>query len=132
MRVGDGVVDSQNPMDTTPPNEVMSQEPSASKNPTPETPVDPEVLQRLTDMQNRRMQLAERFLDHHLGSVQCLREAASIDASRGTIFQAILAERGLRSDTPIEIDAKTGVVRVMEGGEVAPPEGAPEEPPTAG
>jgi hypothetical protein len=108
----------------------MSQE-----NPTPEAappatsskltlndPVEPETLAKFGELQTARMQACERYTDLELEKVRTLRAVASIDAERQRLFEAVLVSRGLAPNATVEIDAKTGLVKVVD----------PTQPPPAG
>jgi hypothetical protein len=98
-------------------------------------PVEPELLGKFGQLQQARMQCAERLLDLEQERVRVLRAAANVDAERQKLFEGLLLSRGLPPNFPVEIDGKTGKMNPIHG---ATPEmvtqmrkegGAPEAPP---
>lgn len=77
-------------------------------------PVSPEDLARLAELQSARVQVAERMLDLEQEKVRTLRAASNIDTERQRLFERLLMERGLPPNAPVEIEAKTGVIKVLE------------------
>ena len=95
---------------------------STPTNATPDTkkltlddPVDPETLGKFGQLQQARMQCAERLLDLEQERVRTLRAAANIDAERQKMFEGLLLTRGLPPNFPVEIDAKTGKMNPVQG-----------------
>ncbi len=84
-----------------------------------DTPVEPETLKRLEELQGARTQVADRLLDLEQERIRLLRAATQIDTEKQRTFESILVSRGLTPNFPVEIDAKTGVLKLLA------------EPPTA-
>jgi len=78
-------------------------------------PVDPETLGKFSNLQQARMQCAERLLDLEQERVRVLRAAASVDAERQKIFEGVLLSRGLPPNFPVTIDAQTGKMTPVQG-----------------
>ena len=76
-------------------------------------PVDAQTLGLIEKMQNMRVQLAERLLDLEQEKIRTLRAASNLDVERSRVFEEINVARGLAPGAPVEIDAKTGVVKLM-------------------
>ena len=96
-------------------------------------PVDPVDLQRLAEFQGRRFELADMLLDMEQEKVKILVQARQLDDHKNQLFQKIVTDRGLPPGFPVEIDAKTGLVKPLaaQGPNGAPmaPQAAPEAPP---
>jgi len=78
-------------------------------------PVDPEQLGKFGQLQQARMQCAERLLDLEQEKVRVLRAAANVDAERQKMFEGLLIARGLPPNFPVEIDAKSGKMTPVQG-----------------
>lgn len=76
-------------------------------------PVDAETLKHMEELQIRRAQVAERLLDLENERVRLLRMAQGVDMERSRVFETINLVRGLPTDFPLEIDAKTGSIRPL-------------------
>jgi hypothetical protein len=101
----------------------MSEE---SKKLTQNDPVDAESRKRLEDLAAARYELGEKLLDLEQERVKILVTANRIEEERGRLFEKILMERGLSPTTPVEIDAQSGVIRVLRPQAPAPaPQASP-------
>jgi len=78
-------------------------------------PVEPELLGKFGQLQQARMQCAERLLDLEQERVRVLRAAANVDAERQKLFEGLLLSRGLPPNFPVEIDGKTGKMNPIHG-----------------
>lgn len=78
-------------------------------------PIDAETLQKFSQLQMSRVQVAERLLDLEQEKVRTMRAAAQIDTERQRLFETVLVARGLPPNFPVEIDAKTGLMKAVEG-----------------
>lgn len=94
----------------------------------PDDPVDADTLVKFGQLQASRMQCAERLLDLEQERVRVLRAAASLDTERQRIFESILVARGLAPNFPVEIDAKTGKITLVQAAEPAPYESGASQP----
>jgi hypothetical protein len=101
---------SENMQMSTPANPTISE-----KKLTIDDPVEPELLAKFGQLQQARMQCAERLLDLKQEEVRVLRAAANVDAERQKIFEGLLLSRGLPPNFPVEIDAKTGKMNAIQG-----------------
>lgn len=81
---------------------------------TVQDPVDSETLARIERVQTVRIQLADRLLDLEQEKVRVLRAASNLDAERIRIFEEINVARGLSPNAPVEIDAKTGAITLLQ------------------
>jgi hypothetical protein len=92
-------------------------------------PVDAETLGALGQLQQRRLQCAERLLDLEQEKIRVLRMAAGVDAERQKAFEGLLVSRGLPPNFPVNIDAETGKMSPIQGFasnvEVPPPVNEP-------
>jgi exonuclease VII large subunit len=102
-------------------NEAAAPTPTASaeKKLSIDDPVAAEDLAKFSELQNARMQVAERVLDLEQEKIRTLRAASNIDTERQRLFEKVLLDRGLPPTAPVEIDAKTGKISL-----VAPPQPA--------
>jgi hypothetical protein len=76
-------------------------------------PVDPADLQRLAELQGRRFELADALLDLEQEKVKILVQARQLDDQKTQLFTRIVTDRGLPPGFPVEIDAKTGLVKPL-------------------
>lgn len=81
---------------------------------TPEDPVDTETLEQLRRLQDTRQRLAESLLTLEQEKIQLLAAAKKVDDQRNRLFETLLVDRGLSPGTEIEIDAKTGRIKLLE------------------
>jgi len=80
---------------------------------TPLTPVDPETLNEFGRLLETRQHFAESLLTLEQDKIQLLAAVRKVDDQRSRLFQKCLVDRGLPPDTTAEIDAKTGVVKIV-------------------
>ena len=85
-------------------------------------PVDADSRKRLEDLAAARYELGEKLLDLEQERVKILVTTNRIEEERGRLFEKILMERGLHPTTPVEIDAQSGVIRLLR------PQATPPEP----
>jgi len=88
-------------------------------------PVAPEVLQQLGQLQAARSELCDRNIMLDNEKIQLLAAVKRVDDQKTRLFEAILVERGLAPRTEVEIDRRTGKLKVLQP--PGPPPGA--EPP---
>lgn len=105
----------------------MSSESNERKKLTVADPVTAEDLARFSELQAARIQIAERGLDLEQEKVRILRAASSVDTERQRLFEKILMERGLPPNAPIEVDGKSGLIKLV--GDVGPSEALEGEEP---
>ena len=93
-------------------------------------PLDAPTLKRFEELAGLRLQLAERLLDLEQERVKTLRAASNLDVERSRLFETILTTRGLPPNHPVQVDAKTGIITLLEPPPVEPsaPAEAPAEP----
>jgi hypothetical protein len=111
----------------------MSQDPE--KKLTLNDPVSPDDLQRLAELQHRRLDLGDTMLDLEQEKVKVLVQARQLDDQKSQLFTKLVTERGLPAGFPVEVDAKTGIIKALtpqgpNGAPDADGEGtpAPEDP----
>jgi hypothetical protein len=90
----------------------MSDETSESKL-TINDPVDQETLTKFSQLQTARLQLSERLLDLEMEKVRTIRAATQVDTERQRLFETVLLARGLAPNAPVEVDAKTGIIKSL-------------------
>lgn len=78
-------------------------------------PVSTEDLARFGELQMARGQIAERLLELEQEKIRTLRAASNIDTERQRLFEKVLIERGLPPTATVEIEAKTGSIKLIEG-----------------
>jgi len=100
----------------------MSTEQEPTKQLTLNDPIDPVTLKRFDELQTLRVQLADKYLDLEQEKIRVMRAASNLDVERQRLFEAVLVARGLSPTHPVEIDAKTGTIKLLA------PLSAPEAP----
>jgi len=77
-------------------------------------PVDAETLRKFQQLQSSRLQVADSLLSLEQDKIRLMRAASNIEAERQRLFEGVLISRGLPTNYPVEIDAKTGAVKPVE------------------
>jgi len=77
-------------------------------------PVQADVLANFSELDSARYELGFRLLEIEQERVRILAAAHQVDQQRQRLFEQVLIERGLAPGTPISIDDKTGVIKVLE------------------
>lgn len=80
---------------------------------TPNDPVDAESRKKLEQLSAARFDIADKILELEQDKVKLLVAANRVDEERSRLFEKILMDRGLPPTTPIEIEAQTGILRVL-------------------
>jgi len=96
-------------------------QPEKPKKLTLNDPVPPEVIQRLNELDEARIDLALQFLALEESRVQILSASHQVNVQKSRVFEKVITDRGLSPDVQAEIDPKTGLLSVLEG----PPPGEP-------
>ena len=78
------------------------------------TPIASEDLSRFSQLQMARLQIADRVLELEQEKIRAMRAAANVDTERQKLFEKVLADRGLPPNYPVEIDSKTGQIKIVE------------------
>jgi hypothetical protein len=89
---------------------------------TPNDPVDAQTRKKLEELGAARYDVADKLLELEQEKVKILVAANRLDEERSRTFEKILMDRGLAPNTPVEIEAQTGNLRVLR------PVGVPSEP----
>lgn len=84
-----------------------------SKRLTPNDPIDVETLARISELESTRARLGLQLLDIEDDKVKILVSSRRIDEEKQRIFEKALMERGLPPNTPVEINANTGLIHVL-------------------
>lgn len=93
----------------------------AEKRPlTLEDPVDPETLEQFRRLQEARQRCADNLLSLEQERIQILAAAKKIEDQKTRLFEGCLVDRGLAPTTSVEIDAKTGRIKLTEDGNPEP------------
>ncbi len=92
----------------------MSNPAAESKRLTTEDPIDPEILAKFGELEQHRMHLGSQVLDLRSEEVKLMVAARRIDEEKQRLFEKVLVDRGLNPSTPVEIDASTGRIRVLQ------------------
>lgn len=90
----------------------MSEE-TDKKRLTPEDPVSAAELEGLARLRDVRMSIGAQLIDLELQKVQLLGSVRRIDEQNQRIFDTLLVDRGLPPGTTIELDGKTGKIKVL-------------------
>lgn len=77
-------------------------------------PIDGDTLKRFEELQTLRMQFSDRLLDLEQEKIKVLRAATGLDMERQKLFESVLVTRGLPPTHPVEIDAKTGLIKLLK------------------
>lgn len=91
---------------------------------TPEDPVPQETLQAFRQIKTAQSDVGLELLALEDRKIQLLAANKKLREQQDRLFQAILIERGLAPQTPVEIDSKTGRIHVRP----TAPDGAPPDP----
>lgn len=94
-----------------------------SKRLTLEDPVVGETLQQLRQLHDARLHLCERAVNLEQERIQILAAIKRLDDQKQRMFDSILVERGVPPQTQVEIDGRTGTLRM-----ISQPEPTKEEP----
>lgn len=86
---------------------------SDEKKLTPNDPVDLETRKRMEELASARYELGDRLLEVEQEKVKLLVAANRVDEERSRIFEKILMDRGLPPTTLVEIEAQTGIIKVL-------------------
>jgi hypothetical protein len=89
---------------------------------TVDDPVDLEGLERFNKLESARHEVALRLLEIEQERVRLLGAAHEVDKQTQRLFEKILLDRGLKPNSPVDINSTTGKITVR-----TPPK--PEEPP---
>ena len=89
----------------------MSQEPEKKPQLTINDPVSPDELKKLAELQGHRLELGDALLELEQEKVKILVQARQVDDQKTQLFGKIVTERGLPAGFPVEIDAKSGIVK---------------------
>jgi len=79
----------------------------------PDDAVNGETLQQLRQLHDARLHLCERAVDLEQERIQALAAIKRLDDQKQRVFDAILVERGIPPQTQVEIDGRTGKLRVV-------------------
>ena len=90
-------------------------------------PVSPDVLAEIKQIDMVKAGMAERNMALDQEKVTLLAARRRIDNQHSEIFNKILVERGLPSDTTIQVDLNTGRIQLVTEDLGAPP-AQPEQP----
>lgn len=105
----------------------MSNEPEGRRL-TLNDPISKGTLEQFRQIHDARVRLSLALLQLEQNKINLLGGAKRLDAQQDQLFQAALVERGLPPGTPVDVDAKTGLISLRHPPE-APPAEAPPAPP---
>lgn len=96
-------------------------------------PVPPETIQKLRQVQEAQAAIAVEFINLEERKIQLLAGNKKLREQYGRVFEALLIERGLSPDTLVDLDGKTGKIRLSQvpqeaqapSGGGAPPDAQP-------
>ena len=91
-------------------------------------PVSPDALQQLGHLFEARGQLCERGIMLDQEKIQVLAAIKRLDDQKTRLFEAILVERDLTPQTQVEIDKRTGKLKLLQPPEQPPPEESGKQP----
>ena len=78
-------------------------------------PVDADTLRKFQQLQSSRLQVADNLLSLEQDKIRLMRAASNIEAERQRLFEGVLLSRSLPPNYPVEIDARTGIMKPVEG-----------------
>jgi hypothetical protein len=76
-------------------------------------PIDQETLGKFGELETARMRLGMQLLDVEDERVKILVSSRRVDEEKQKLFEKVLMERGLPPTTPVEIEASTGLIKVV-------------------
>jgi hypothetical protein len=77
-------------------------------------PIAPDTLKRLGALQQARLQIAEQLLDMELEKIKLVVGSRQLDDEKQRVFEKELTDRGLPPNAPVEVDAKTGMIAMVQ------------------
>ena len=83
---------------------------STEKKLTPNDPISAETLHKMAQITAARSQIGDHLLYLEHEKIKLLVSARQLDEEKQKIFAKELTDRGLGAGTPVEVDAKTGVI----------------------
>jgi hypothetical protein len=92
-----------------------------SKRLTPNDPVPMDTLQAFGHIEDARVRIALEILGVEQRKVQLLAAAKKVDEQHTRLFETILVERGLSPKTRVDIDSRTGALKVLDSEPPTPP-----------
>lgn len=85
-----------------------------SKKLTPSDPVSRETLRQFDELDSARYELGAQLLNLEQEKVRVLSAAHQVETQRQRLFEKLLVERGLEPNTRIEIESKTGAIKLLD------------------
>ena len=79
----------------------------------PADPVPAEVLVKFNELQGARQGIALELLGLEQERIRLLGMVHKVDTQEQRLFESVLMERGLPPTTQVELDSKTGLLRVL-------------------
>lgn len=89
---------------------VVEESEATEKAVTMDTPVPPETLERLREMEMTRSRIGHQLIDLENERISLIAGARRIDDERNKLFHVLLMERGLPPNTAAQIDPETGLL----------------------
>lgn len=96
---------------------------SDTKRLTVEDPIDQTTLTQFAELEGHKNQLGGRLIDIKAEEVKIMVAARRIDEEKQRLFEKVLVDRGLHPSTAVEIEASTGLIRVLRPHQEAPAAG---------
>lgn len=89
-------------------------------------PVSKEEIQAFGHIEDAKIRVSMELLSLEQRRIQLLSAAKKIDEQHGRLFEQILVNRGLSPDTRVELDPRTGALKLLDTSAPTPiPEAAP-------
>lgn len=76
-------------------------------------PIDPETLQQLAAIANGYTHVSEQLMDLEQERVRLIVTARQLIDEKSRVFSQELIDRGIAADAPVEVDAKTGEIKLL-------------------
>jgi len=77
-------------------------------------PISPEILAQFNELEDSHYKVANHLLSIEQERIRLLSAAHQVDLQRQRLFEKVLMERGLAPTTQVEIDSKTGTLKLLE------------------
>lgn len=97
----------------------MSTENTEPRKLTINDPLSPETLKKLAQLTNTRLQMADHMLDLEHEKIKIMVASRQIDDEKQRLFEKELTDRGLSPSSPVEVDAKTGLISLVKPDSIA-------------
>jgi hypothetical protein len=96
----------------------------------PSDPVTQEDREKLNKLAEAQYDIALQVYELEQRKVQLLVAGRQVDGERSKLFEKILMDRGLPPNVAVEIDATSGLIKILRSGQPPAPMAQPPAPPS--